>query len=122
MAWGRLGEICGQYLNKGKQVFIEGRIQSRDWEDQDGNKRTTYEIVASDVLMLGDRGAPDEDLSYRDRGSGRQPSQGKGRDSHPSDRGSGQSDRRSGGGRGDKKPATEDGPYGPPPPEDDIPF
>lgn len=65
VAWGRLGEICGEYLGKGKQAFIEGRIQSREWEDQDGNKRTTVEIVASDLILLGGPGGgqgfkPDE--------------------------------------------------------------
>ena len=46
VAWGRLGEICSQYLRKGKQVYIEGRLQTREWEDRDGNKRYTTEIVA----------------------------------------------------------------------------
>ncbi|MBN1850344.1 MAG: single-stranded DNA-binding protein [Deltaproteobacteria bacterium] len=53
VAWGRLGEICGEYLRKGKQVFIEGRIQTRSWEDRDGNKRYTTEIVAQAMQMLG---------------------------------------------------------------------
>jgi len=56
VAFGKLGEICGQYLNKGKQVFIEGRLQTREWQDRDGNKRTTTEIVVSDMIMLGGRG------------------------------------------------------------------
>jgi single-strand DNA-binding protein len=56
VAWGRLGEICGEYLSKGKQVFVEGRIQSREWEDQDGNKRVTVEIVANDMILLGSAG------------------------------------------------------------------
>jgi single-strand DNA-binding protein len=55
VAWGRLGEICGQYLRKGKQVYIEGRLQTRDWEDRDGNKRYTTEIVAQTMQMLGRR-------------------------------------------------------------------
>ncbi len=55
VAWRRLGEICGEYLSKGKQVYIEGRLQTRDWEDRDGNKRYTTEIVASDVQFLGAR-------------------------------------------------------------------
>jgi len=55
VAWRRLGEICGEYLSKGKQVYIEGRLQTRDWEDRDGNKRYTTEIVASDVQFLGPR-------------------------------------------------------------------
>ena len=55
VAWRRLGEICGEYLSKGKQVYIEGRLQTRDWEDRDGNKRYTTEIVATDVQFLGAR-------------------------------------------------------------------
>ena len=53
VAWGRLGEICGQYLQKGKQVYIEGRIQTREWEDQNGQKKYTTEIVAQTMQMLG---------------------------------------------------------------------
>ena len=56
VAWGKLGEICAQYLSKGRQAYIEGRIQSRTWEGKDGNKRTSVDIVASDVQMLGGRG------------------------------------------------------------------
>ena len=58
VAWDRLGEICGEYLHKGKQVYIEGRIQTRAWEDREGNKRYTTEIVAHTMKMLGasDRG------------------------------------------------------------------
>jgi single-strand DNA-binding protein len=59
VAWSRLGEICAQYLRKGKQVYIEGRLQTRQWEDRDGNKRYTTEIVAQTMQMLGRRG--DED-------------------------------------------------------------
>lgn len=57
VAWSKLGEICGEYLSKGRQVYIEGRIQTRSWEDRDGNKRYTTEIVASDVQFLGGRDA-----------------------------------------------------------------
>ncbi|MBI4478739.1 MAG: single-stranded DNA-binding protein [Acidobacteria bacterium] len=56
VAWGKLGEICAQYLSKGRQAYVEGRIQSRTWEGKDGNKRTSVDIVASDVQMLGGRG------------------------------------------------------------------
>jgi single-strand DNA-binding protein len=55
VAWGSLAEICKQYLVKGQQVYIEGRLQTRRWEDDDGNKRTTVEIVAKEMIMLGDR-------------------------------------------------------------------
>ena len=53
VAFGRLGEIGGEYLAKGKQVYIEGRLQTRNWEDRDGNQRTTTEIVATGMQMLG---------------------------------------------------------------------
>ncbi|HEX5484056.1 MAG TPA: single-stranded DNA-binding protein [Terriglobia bacterium] len=56
VAWNKLAEICGEYLTKGKQVYIEGSIRSRQWEDQSGNKRTSYEIVARDMKMLGAKG------------------------------------------------------------------
>lgn len=55
VAWGKLAEICGQYLNKGKKIYIEGRIQTRDWQGQDGVKRYKTEIVAENMIML-DRG------------------------------------------------------------------
>ena len=57
VAFGKLGEICGEYLSKGSRVYIEGRIQTRDWEDRDGNKRYTTEIVAREMKMLTPRGA-----------------------------------------------------------------
>jgi single-strand DNA-binding protein len=55
VAWNKLAEICGEYLTKGKQVYIEGSIRSRQYEDQAGNKRTSYEIVARNMQMLGSR-------------------------------------------------------------------
>jgi single-strand DNA-binding protein len=60
VAFGRLAEICGQYLSKGKQVYIEGRLRTRTWEDKDGNRRYTTEIIASQMQMLGSPGAPAE--------------------------------------------------------------
>ena len=63
VVWGKQAEICGQYLTKGRQVYIEGRIRTRQWQDQQGQKRFTTEIVAQTVQMLGSRaeGAPRED-------------------------------------------------------------
>jgi len=55
VAWGNLAEICKQYLKKGQQVFIEGRLQTRHWEDKEGQKRTSVEVVANEMMMLGDR-------------------------------------------------------------------
>jgi single-strand DNA-binding protein len=57
VAFGRLGEICGEYLSKGSKVYIEGRLQTRKWEDRDGNARYTTEIVAREMKMLSARGA-----------------------------------------------------------------
>jgi single-strand DNA-binding protein len=55
VAWGSLAEICKQYLVKGQQVYVEGRLQTRHWEDTDGNKHSATEIVANEMIMLGDR-------------------------------------------------------------------
>ncbi|MCE1254044.1 MAG: single-stranded DNA-binding protein [Anaerolineae bacterium] len=55
VAWGNLAEICKQYLSKGQQVYIEGRLQTRRWEDSDGGKHTSIEVVASEMMILGDR-------------------------------------------------------------------
>jgi len=52
VAWGKTAENCAQYLAKGKSVFIEGRLQTREWEDRDQNKRQTTEIVANQVVFL----------------------------------------------------------------------
>jgi len=52
VAFGRLAEICRDYLNKGSRIYIEGKIQTRSWEDQGGNKRYTTEIVAREMKML----------------------------------------------------------------------
>jgi single-strand DNA-binding protein len=59
VTFGKLAEICGQYLKKGKQVYIEGRIQTREWEDQSGTKKYTTEIVANQMQMLGRAGDRD---------------------------------------------------------------
>jgi single-strand DNA-binding protein len=56
VVWGKQAEIAQQYLKKGSLVFIEGRIQSREWQDKEGQKRTSFEIVAANFRMLGGRG------------------------------------------------------------------
>lgn len=66
VAFGRLGEICGEYLSKGSKVYIEGRIQTRKWQDRDGNDRYTTEIVARDMKMLSPRGASGGGGSFAD--------------------------------------------------------
>ncbi|MCK5606736.1 single-stranded DNA-binding protein [Candidatus Pacearchaeota archaeon] len=71
IAWGKLGEVCGEYLNKGKQIYIEGRLQTREWEDKEGVKHHTTEIVANNMTMLGQAGSGSQSSS-----SGAQPSSG----------------------------------------------
>lgn len=67
VVWGKLADLCGKYLSKGRQVYIEGRLQTRSWEDQQGQKRYTTEIVANTVQFLGATGASAGDS--RDTGS-----------------------------------------------------
>jgi single-strand DNA-binding protein len=55
VAWGSLAEICKQFLSKGQQVYVEGRLQTRRWEDENGNRRSSVEIVAKEMVMLGER-------------------------------------------------------------------
>lgn len=55
VAFARLAEICGEYLKKGRQVYIEGRLQTRSWEDKDGQTRYITEVVAREMKMLGQR-------------------------------------------------------------------
>lgn len=54
--FGRLGEIAGEYLKKGAKIYVEGRLQTRKWQDQQGSERYTTEIVANDMQMLDSRG------------------------------------------------------------------
>jgi len=56
VAFGRTAEVCGEYLKKGRQVYIEGRLQTRKWQDKDGNDRWTTEVVTESMQMLGNRG------------------------------------------------------------------
>ncbi len=56
--FGKIAEVIGQYLNKGSKIYIEGRLQTRDWTDKDGNKKYTTEIVGREMIMLGGRGEP----------------------------------------------------------------
>ena len=60
VVWGKLAETCAKHLSKGRQVFIEGRVQTRSWETEQGGKRFTTEIIAGQVLFLGGRGASAE--------------------------------------------------------------
>jgi single-strand DNA-binding protein len=109
VAFGRLAEIIGEYLAKGRQVYIEGRIQTRDWEDRDGNKRYTTEIVANQMQMLG---SPSGGSGGRSSGGG-----GGGGGRRPS----GPPQTGGGGGKDKGYDDYNDG-YGGPPGDDEIPF
>ncbi|HRK08120.1 MAG TPA: single-stranded DNA-binding protein [Pseudobdellovibrionaceae bacterium] len=69
VVWGKLAEICGRHLAKGRQVYVEGRLQTRSWEDQQGQKRYSTEVVASTVQFLGGPGERAE-ASPRSNSSG----------------------------------------------------
>jgi len=56
VVWGKLADLCGKYLSKGRQVYLEGRLQTRSWEDQQGQKKYTTEVVAQTVQFLGGQG------------------------------------------------------------------
>jgi single-strand DNA-binding protein len=58
VVWGKLAEICGKYLKKGKEVYFEGKLTTRSWDDKDGVKRFTTEIVANEMKMIGGSGSP----------------------------------------------------------------
>jgi len=105
VVWGRTAELCQQYLSKGRETYIEGRLQTREWENKEGQKQRTTEIVANTVQFLGGRGdggggsgggAPSGGGSGAPSGGGSAPSAG-------------------GGGAGDPGPSE-------PPPDDGIPF
>ena len=71
VCWERLAELAGQYLSKGRPVYVEGRLQTRQWEDRDGNNRYTTEVVANDIQFLGGRGGGgDDDWGGGGRGGG----------------------------------------------------
>jgi single-strand DNA-binding protein len=93
VVWGKQAENCAQYLQKGRSCYVEGRLQTREWEDKEGNKRQTTEIVAQNVTFLGGRDGAG-------RGAGTAPPMGGPSEGGPSEGGS----------------------MGPPPAGDDIPF
>ena len=68
VAWSSLAEICKQYLTKDRLVYIEGRLQTRHWEDQEGNKHSATEIVASEMIVLEERRETTAGTSEYDEG------------------------------------------------------
>jgi single-strand DNA-binding protein len=101
VAWGKLAEIAGEYLAKGRQVYVEGRLQTRSWEDKEGLKRYTTEVVTRDIILLGSKG---------DMPSG-------GRPPHPAD-----AYTPTGVSRKDESAENQAPPDMPEVPEEDIPF
>ncbi len=70
VAWSNLAEICNQHLSKGQQVYVEGRLQTRQWEDSKGNRHSSTEVVANEMIKLDDRrtiNTPDEDDNQEDK-------------------------------------------------------
>jgi single-strand DNA-binding protein len=59
VAWGNLAEICNQHLSKGQQVYVEGRLQTRSWEDNNGQRHFRTEVVANEMIILGNRAGYD---------------------------------------------------------------
>jgi single-strand DNA-binding protein len=100
--WGDQAEHCSKYLAKGRMVYVEGRIQTRKWQDKEGKDRYTTEVVADRVVFLGGQG----------QGPGAEGSGG----------GGGGGSKKRGWGEESQTPAAADGPSGPPPSDDDIPF
>lgn len=113
VAWAKLAELCGEYLRKGRQVYLEGRLQTRQWDDKDGNKRYTTEIVAQNVQFLGGRdGARAQD------DAGGQPAAPRQQAPRPQQAAAPQ-----GGGQQQRSGGGDQFNYGPPPlSDDDIPF
>lgn len=66
VVWGKLADLCGRHLSKGRQVYIEGRLQTRQWEDNQGQKRYTTEVVANTVQFLGSAGGERESQTSHD--------------------------------------------------------
>ena len=64
VAWGTLAEICKTHLSKGQQVYVEGRLQTRGWEDENGKKHFRTELVANEMILLGDRRNLHHDADY----------------------------------------------------------
>lgn len=64
VAWGNLAEICKTHLTKNQQVYVEGRLQTRGWEDENGKKHFRTELVANEMILLGDRRSHHTDFDY----------------------------------------------------------
>ncbi len=97
VVWGKLAELCGEYLKKGRQCYVEGRLQTREWTDKEGQKKYTTEVVANTVQFLGGGPGRAEGAGGYQPKTETAPAGGNSNDSGPDDMGG-------------------------PPPADDIPF
>ena len=70
VVWGKMAEICGEYLTKGRPVLVEGRLKSRTWESQDGQKRSALDVVATSVQFIGARGDKSQTTDNRAQAAG----------------------------------------------------
>lgn len=116
VVWAKQAEFCNQYLSKGRQVYVEGRLQTRSYDDKDGIKRYSTEVVADTVQFLGGRGESDSGGDERRGGQGGRG--GNKRQSKPS--GGGYGGGSSGGSSGQDSDGYDN--YIPDPADDDIPF
>lgn len=108
VVWGKTAELCGEYLAKGRQVYLEGKLQTRSYDDREGKKVYTTEVVANTVQFIGSRG---------DAQGGGGGSMGGGGQRRP------QSNDQGGGNQGGSGGGQDMGyDYGPPPADDDVPF
>lgn len=123
VAWGKLAEICGQYLQKGKQVYIEGRIETRSWEDNSGQKRWITEIVSREVKFLGDKNEgqqqQQQQQQFGGQGQWQQQQQQFGGHQYQSERKSYSGQERQ---AGTPNTGSKPGEWQAPPDESDIPF
>lgn len=103
VVWGKLAELCGEYLKKGRQCYVEGRLQTREWTDKEGVKKYTTEVVANTVQFLGGGAGRADGGAYQ---GGNKSESSAGHDA-------------GGGGSGGGSPPDD---MGGPPPADDIPF
>ncbi|HLA86557.1 MAG TPA: single-stranded DNA-binding protein [Anaerolineales bacterium] len=83
VAWGNLAETCKQYLLKGQQVYIEGRLQTRRWDDKEGQKHTSVELVANEMVMLGERRDANNNHSQDADNASAEPTTGTAEDEFP---------------------------------------
>ncbi|MBC7792423.1 MAG: single-stranded DNA-binding protein [Clostridia bacterium] len=126
VAWGKLAELCGEYLAKGRQVYIEGKLQTRQWDDRDGQKKFSTEIQAQNITFLGgnrEGGAGGGGGSFNAGGGGGSGGGGQRGGRAGGSHGGGGAGGGAGGGNEGGGSNDDNFDYGPPPmTDDDVPF